>query len=299
MFREKIRPQVFSGFTDSKGNFRKFTVSGYRTFQVGSESALIANAQSPVELLVMDPIGRLVGFEPRTGINYNEITGASYFQDDPLVDDTDDGPNTGDPTGIKSVYIPSPLAGTYQVMVTGTGNGLYTIDLQTSGPDVVGQAANYSGTAAVGVQFTNYFTVLPTQISIVQNGGFETGDFTGWTLSGSDTNDIFIDDGSQTGIVPHSGNYLAALAPVGSFSYLSQTLATIAGVGYSLSLWLNSPNGLTPNKFLVSWNGNALFDQTNLPAIGWTNMQFTVTATGSSTVLQFGSQDDNRILGLD
>ncbi len=28
-------------------------------------------------------------------------------------------------------------------------------------------------------------------------------------------------------------------------------------------------------------------------------MQFTVTATGSSTVLQFGSQDDNRFLGLD
>ena len=72
---------------------------------------------------------------------------------------------------------------------------------------------------------------------------------------------------------------------------------------YLLSLWLNSPTvrgGNTPNEFSVSWNGNTLFDQMNIPSIiGWTNLQFIVVATGSSTVLQFGERDDPWYLGLD
>jgi len=56
---------------------------------------------------------------------------------------------------------------------------------------------------------------------------------------------------------------------------------------------------LTPNEFLVSWNGNILFDETSIPGFGWTNLQFLVTATGTGTVLEFGFQDDNSLLGLD
>jgi hypothetical protein len=66
-----------------------------------------------------------------------------------------------------------------------------------------------------------------------------------------------------------------------------------------LSFWLDSPDGETPNEFLVSWNGATLLDKTNLAAIGWTNLQFAVTATGTNTVLQFGFRDDNTYLGLD
>jgi hypothetical protein len=140
----------------------------------------------------------------------------------------------------------------------------------------------------------------PARSGRVLNGGFETGSFTGWTLSGSDTNDIFVDDGSQSGINPHSKNHLAALGPIGSVSYLSQTLATKPGAAYSLSFWLNSPDGSTNNEFLVSWDGTNLFDQVNLSASpGWTNLQFAVVATGSNTVLQFGSQYDKSYFGLD
>jgi len=76
-------------------------------------------------------------------------------------------------------------------------------------------------------------------------------------------------------------------------------LATTAGSQYVVSLWLNSPDGLGPNEFLASWNGTTLFDGTNLGAIGWTNLQFTVLATDTNTVLELGFRDDPSFLGLD
>jgi hypothetical protein len=74
---------------------------------------------------------------------------------------------------------------------------------------------------------------------------------------------------------------------------------TFAGQSYLLSLWMDSPDGETTNEFNVSWNGNTLFDLVNLPKLGWTNLQFIVTATGSSTVLQIGARDDLSYLALD
>ena len=130
---------------------------------------------------------------------------------------------------------------------------------------------------------------------LVQNGGFETA-FTGWTQSGNDGATLL----STNALYVHSGTNGAQLGPFGSLGFISQTLATTPGASYVLSFWLDSPtNGLTPNEFLVSWNGATLFGQINLPAIGWTNLQFSVTATGTTAVLQFGFRDDPSYFGLD
>ena len=156
-----------------------------------------------------------------------------------------------------------------------------------------------NGISSDPVTFTN-LTGPPPQL--VQNGGFETGDFTSWTLNGAGKPDNFVDNGSYGFGTPHSGTYFALLGQAGGLAYLSQTLPTTAGQAYLLSCWLNSPDGQTPNEFSVAWNGTNYFDQLNLSAIpspGWTNLLFVVTATGPNTVLQFGAEDDYSYLGLD
>ena len=108
------------------------------------------------------------------------------------------------------------------------------------------------------------FTLLVGQ-PLVQNGGFEAGDFTGWTLNGSSTYNSVT---TSSDAFVHSGSYGAALGQYGSLGYLSQTLPTSAGQNYLLSLWLDNPSnsyGATPNQFLVQWNGTTIFNQTNLP----------------------------------
>jgi hypothetical protein len=141
-------------------------------------------------------------------------------------------------------------------------------------------------TLIVGVTSAGYATA-----GIVSNGGFETGDFTGWMLSG---NTDFV--GVTTGIA-HTGDFAAFFGPDQSLGFLSQTLATTVGTTYELNFFLAS-DGQTPSDFLVTFGGTT-FEQVDLPAFPYVSESFTVAATGSSTLLQFGFRDDNGFLNLD
>jgi hypothetical protein len=131
-------------------------------------------------------------------------------------------------------------------------------------------------------------------VNVVQNGGFESGNLDGWMQSGN-TSYTYV---SSSSAYSHSGSYGLQVGPAGSLGYLSQTIPTQPGAAYLLSFWFDCPGG-NPNEFLVIWNGNTLFDQTDIPAIGWTNMQFIVTATETNTVLEFGFRKDPGYFGLD
>jgi len=133
---------------------------------------------------------------------------------------------------------------------------------------------------------------------VVQNGGFETGDFTDWTLVGNGRPYNLVDM-VLLGNLASFRRLFCALGQYGSIAYLSETLPTLSGQAYLLSLWMDSPDGKTLNEFNVSWNGNTLVDLVNMPKLGWTNLQFIVTASGSSTVLQIGARNDPTYLALD
>jgi hypothetical protein len=152
--------------------------------------------------------------------------------------------------------------------------------------------SNADGTAVAGAVL-NVDQVGGTQL--VRNGGFETGDFSGWSTAGN-----IVDTAVTTGsLYVHAGNYGAELGPSGSLGFLLQNLPTTPGASYLVSCWLDSPDGMIPNEFLVAWNGTNLFDQVNMGETGWTNLQFLVMAGATNTLLEFGFRNDNSYFGLD
>ena len=127
---------------------------------------------------------------------------------------------------------------------------------------------------------------------IETNGGFETGDFTGWTQFGDSAFD-FVDSSS-----PHSGNASAFFGAVDS-SGISQTLTTITGQKYEVSFWLANDEG-TPNAFSWSWNGVAQASSfVDSAAADYTNYSSLMTATGTATVLSFSFQNQTNFWRLD
>jgi len=144
---------------------------------------------------------------------------------------------------------------------------------------------------------------------LVQDGGFEAGDYCYWTLSGkssiyADNFVDFADDQYGANDTPYAGNYFAALGQISSLAYLSQPLPTRAGQLYLLSFWLENPAGQPANQFVVRWNTNAtstnvIFNQTNMASFGWSNLVFTVKASTNLTTLQFGNRNDSDFFCLD
>jgi hypothetical protein len=161
--------------------------------------------------------------------------------------------------------------------------------------------SNRNSYATQAVPFT-----LNVAQSLVQNGDFETGDFSNWTLVGNTIvttpsgTTIYnaVEDFASYPLTVHNGNYGAFLGDT-QLATLSQTLATVPGEIYLLSFWLDSPTNGTIQQFQVKWNGNILYNVLNPTAFSWTNLQFLVTAAANSTVLQFAAENDPAYFGLD
>jgi len=148
----------------------------------------------------------------------------------------------------------------------------------------------------------------------VGNGGFETSGLDYWTLVGDPTltSTVAGDDGDVAGedsvpdvsdaVFVHSGIYGGYLGEYPDTGTLSQTVSTIAGQKLLVSYWLTcvAYQGQTaPNAFAAKWNGSTLFTAANLPAFGWTNMQYVVTSAGANGTLEFDFNDSPAAFGLD
>ncbi len=199
----------------------------------------------------------------------------------------------------------SPQAGT---IIPGAAPATLTVSLNAGASNLL--VGSYSATLVV----TNLAGTEAQELGFdlfLGNAGFETGDFAGWTLQGAaDSNFVDSLDASQfqssstiQGVddssFVHAGIYGAFLGESGSLAYLSQTLPTQPGGQYILSFWLANPAPGTPNEFQATWDGTQLMDQIDADQFGWTYFRYVVTASGSSTVLQFGSQNDQNAFALD
>jgi len=149
------------------------------------------------------------------------------------------------------------------------------------------------------------FAIAGTQAhadNIVLNGGFETGDFTDWTVNSSANFPWEVDSAAGGHGVPFAGSFFASNACVGSTCItgtpvqqdsLSQDLATVVGDSYTLDFWFGTFDNGNPMELQALFGGVVVEDLLN---IGSTNYnEYTVTglvATSTSTELEFlGRQD--------
>ena len=88
---------------------------------------------------------------------------------------------------------------------------------------------------------------------LVFNGGFETGDFSGWSVPPFISNQQIFGVNGNGG---HTGTHYASLSST-EFRYISQILPTTAGEDYELSFWLRRPSNF-PAAFLVRWEGQVI-----------------------------------------
>jgi hypothetical protein len=132
--------------------------------------------------------------------------------------------------------------------------------------------------------------------TIVANGGFETGDLTGWTHTGSISFDGVQCPGPSA--VVAQGNCSFFSGAIGATSTLSQLLPTIIGQSYEIRFAFE-PDGTNPSFFSASFGANTLFTRTNPPLSAFQFLSFVTTATASSTNLAFTFRDDPGFLFFD
>ena len=138
--------------------------------------------------------------------------------------------------------------------------------------------------------------------NLVANCGFETGDFTSWSLSGNDTpfenGNLYGVEGTDPldGISPNSGSNQAYIGDlVANSTTLSQTLSTLAGDTYNISFYLaqdTAPAGNYSNALTVSFDGNTLDSETGVPVEGYTQYSYQALASTNSTVFSLTLGND-------
>ncbi len=133
------------------------------------------------------------------------------------------------------------------------------------------------------------------QTSLVTNGGFEAGDFTGWTQGGNTSFTEVLESSFA-----HAGAYEAWLGPVGTVGTLSQSLATTSGARYLFDFWLdNEIEG--PYSFETFWDGTLVpsMSMYTVTLPGYTYFSSEVVASSASTSIEFQFQHGDDYWFLD
>jgi len=148
---------------------------------------------------------------------------------------------------------------------------------------------NRSLCATVAALATMALAVPSLAGELVFNGGFETGNFSGWSVPPSVPNQSLFVVGLGGA---HSGNRYAVMSST-SQQFISQVLPTQAGQEYELSFWVRLPGMFPPvlgPQLAVRWEGQFLAGvQLSGPdALIWNRYAFPIHADITGSLLEFG-----------
>jgi hypothetical protein len=133
--------------------------------------------------------------------------------------------------------------------------------------------------------------------NLVANPGFETGDFTGWDVTGALA---YVTTDS-----PHTGSYAAIFGDSSpQEDTLAQTLTTQPGAWYQVSFWAETPVLVppgAPNSFSVSFEGSPIVGLPGSLPDDQTYLFYSslVRASSSDAILEFALSNDFDFTGLD
>ena len=131
-----------------------------------------------------------------------------------------------------------------------------------------------------------FMTAGAANADLVTNGGFETGDLSGWTEVGTDPGvSLYV-----APFNPHSGVYHATTGYSPDWQYIAQDIITMPGQSYTVGFWLSSGDNTPDNEFVARWNGVPMITLLNLPYSDptYTYYNYTGVAAGALTMIDFG-----------
>ncbi len=135
--------------------------------------------------------------------------------------------------------------------------------------------------------------------NLVSNCGFETGDFSDWTVSNNDGNTA-VEPNSFYPPGTNSGEFFAALGDASSTpTTIAQTFSDAVGSTLTFSFYVYTDGN--PYSITANWDGENLLSLGSAVATtpeGYTLYSFTLTGTGSDTI-SFTESDPLGIDGLD
>ena len=288
------------------------TVSDGITTSTQQVTVTMTGAEDPI---VVNPVDVAVNDSALTDAG-NVVAAGNAILD--VFDQAGDSSSTLFVTDVNGQGADTTVAGTYgSLFISSDGTYAYTansaFDQLQNGQNptevfniTVGDTFGHSETTTLTFNFfgtsdapvitsTNALGSLTEDAgpTVAVNGGFESGDLTGYFAFGSVSVDPLFFGGEF-------GNYSARLGASINPGLLGQTVATTPGQHYIVSFYVGGDADASANSLSVSWDGATIFSQTDV-TLGFTKYTFDLVGDGSqpTTELLFNFLTDGTGLFVD